>query len=129
EIIALIQKINPELTDWEVIYLHYDGIQAVMGGIGTKSTTEEEIWRFLLESGWLDKQRVDKDIKEQWLKKMINKYKGKPLVMEGGMGSKFFVILIIVVLALLITLIVLKAGGHIFTSKDNSDTKTKRDGA
>jgi len=90
EIIARIQKINPELTDWEAIYLHYDGIQAVMGGIGTTGTTEEEIWRFLLESGWLDKQRADKDIKEQWLKKLINKYKGKPLVMEGGPGTKFF---------------------------------------
>jgi len=129
EIIARIQKINPELTDWEVIYLHYDGIKAVMGGIGTPSTTEEEIWLFLLESGWLDKQRADKDIKEQWLKKLINKYKGKPLVMEGGLGTKFFVILIILVLVLLITLIALKTGGHIFTSKDNSDTKTKRDGA
>ena len=89
-IIAQIQEINSELTDWEAIYLHYDGIQAVMGGMGTTSTTEQDIWRFLLENGWLDKQRAGKDIKEQWLKKLINKYRGRSLVEKGGPGTKFF---------------------------------------
>jgi len=79
KIIARMQKIDPELPDWEAIYLHYDGLQAVMGGMGTMSTTEEEIWRFLLENGWLDKQRIKKETKEQWLKELIDKYKGKPL--------------------------------------------------
>ncbi|MHA1280552.1 MAG: hypothetical protein ACTSQ8_25625, partial [Candidatus Helarchaeota archaeon] len=29
-------------------------------------------------------------IKEQWLKKLINKYRGRSLVEKGGPGTKFF---------------------------------------
>ncbi|MEO0143132.1 MAG: hypothetical protein ABIL15_07255, partial [candidate division WOR-3 bacterium] len=47
EIIASLKKLEPNLTDWEALYLHYDGIQALMGGMGTYQTTDEARWRFL----------------------------------------------------------------------------------
>lgn len=90
EIIAKMQEIKSNLTDWEALYLHYDGIQALMGGMGTQETTDEERWRFLLEMGWLEKQRVGKEIKEKWLKEIIEKYKGKSLTKEQGFNPNFF---------------------------------------
>lgn len=90
EIIVQLKKLEPNLTDWEALYLHYDGIQALMGGMGTYQTTDEDRWRFLLEMGWLEKQRVGKKIKEKWLKELIEKYKGKPLTKEQGLNPNFF---------------------------------------
>lgn len=90
EIIERIQKINSDLSDWEAVYLHYDGIQAIMAGIGSTSTTEEDIWRFLLNEGWLEKYRSGESTRQQWLNNLIDQYKGKPLVKEGGMSSQFF---------------------------------------
>ena len=92
EIIAKMQEINSNLTDWEALYLHYDGIQALMGGMGTQETTDEERWRFLLEMGWIGKQRANKQIKERWLKELIEEYKGKPLTKEQGLNPQFFII-------------------------------------
>lgn len=86
EIIAQIKQIEPDLTDWEALYLHSDGIQALMGGMGTQKTTWEDRWRFLLEQGWLEKQRAGKEVKEKWLKELIGKYKGKPLIKEQGLN-------------------------------------------
>ncbi len=90
EIIAQLKQMEPNLTDWEALYLHYDGIQALMDGMGTQKTTWEERWRFLLEIGWLEKQRAGKEIKEKWLKELIEKYKGKPLIKEQGLYPNFF---------------------------------------
>jgi len=90
EIIAQLKQIEPNLTDWEALYLHYDGIQALMGGMGDGKTTWEDRWKFLLGMGWLEKQRAGKEIKEKWLKEMIEKYKGKPLIKEQGLNPQFF---------------------------------------
>ncbi|MEO0228218.1 MAG: hypothetical protein ABIL70_09250, partial [candidate division WOR-3 bacterium] len=73
EIIASLKKLEPNLTDWEALYLHYDGIQALMGGMGDAKTTWEDRWKFLLEMGWLEKQRAGKEIKQKWLKELIEK--------------------------------------------------------
>jgi hypothetical protein len=89
-IIAKMQELEPKLTDWEAIYLHYDGIQALMGGLGTNETTDEERWQFLLDMDWLEKHRAGKEIKEKWLKELIRKYRGKPLIKEQGLNPKFF---------------------------------------
>ncbi len=61
-----------------------------MVGMGTQETTDEERWRFLLESGWLKQQRTDKQAKEKWLKDLIKEYKEKPLTKEQGFNPKFF---------------------------------------
>ena len=90
EIIAKMQEINSNLTDWEALYLHYDGIQALIGGMGDRETTSEEHWRFLLDMGWLEKQRAGKAIKDNWLNEIIKKYKGKPLTKEQGLNPNFF---------------------------------------
>ncbi len=90
EIIAQMKKLEPNLTDWEALYLHYDGIQALMGGMGDGKTTWEDRWRFLLEMGWLERQRAGKEVKEKWLKEIIEKYKGKPLIKEQGLNPNFF---------------------------------------
>ncbi len=90
EIITKIQEINSNLTDWEALYLHYDGIQALMGGMGTQETTDEERWRFLLEMGWLEQYKAGKAVKNNWLNKMIKKYEGKPLTKEQGLNPNFF---------------------------------------
>ena len=90
EIIVKIQEINSNLTDWEALYLHYDGIQALMGGMGTQETTDEERWRFLLEMGWLEQYKAGKAVKNKWLNKMIKKYKDKSLTKEQGLNPKFF---------------------------------------
>lgn len=90
DIIAKMQEINSNLTDWEALYLHYDGIQALMGGMGIQETTDEERWRFLLEMGWIGKQRANKQIKERWLKELIEEYKGKSLTKEQGLNPNFF---------------------------------------
>lgn len=90
EIIAKMQEINSNLTDWEALYLHYDGIQALMGGMGTQETTDEERWRFLLEMGWLEQYKAGKAVKNKWLNKMIKKYESKPLTKEQGLNPDFF---------------------------------------
>jgi hypothetical protein len=74
----------------EAIVLHYDGIKAMMAGVGSTGTTEEDVWRFLLDKGWLEKHRNGESVKQQWLDDIIKRYKGKPLVKEGGMFSQFF---------------------------------------
>ncbi|MEO0138229.1 MAG: hypothetical protein ABIL86_11955 [candidate division WOR-3 bacterium] len=89
-IIAQLKKLEPNLTSWEALYLHYDGIQALMGGMGDAKTTWEDRWKFLLEMGWLEKQRAGKEIKEKWLKELIEKYKGRPLIKEQGLDPNFF---------------------------------------
>jgi len=90
KIIARIKQLNPDLTDWEALYLHYDGIQALMGGMGNGKTSWEDRWRFLLDMGWLEKQRQGKEIKDKWLKEIIEKYKGKSLKKEQGLNPIFF---------------------------------------
>ena len=90
EIIVQLKGMESRLTDWEALYLHYDGIQTLMGGMGDGKTTWEARWRFLLDMGWLEKQRAGKAIKDAWLKKLIEHYKGKSLQKEQGFNPGFF---------------------------------------
>jgi hypothetical protein len=72
EMIEKLKRLEPRLTDWEAVYLHRDALRAYERGIGRgDQQAEDERIDWLLEKGWLEKQREGEEVKEKWLEDLF----------------------------------------------------------
>lgn len=83
-IIATARKLEPALSDSEALCLHADIVNEntpyqYSGPIlhEKTSTTDEELFDFLLKRGWLDKHRAGEAIKKEWLRQLSEENRRK----------------------------------------------------
>jgi len=65
EMIEQLKDLEPELTDWEAVYLHRDALKAFFRGVGGNRI------EWLLREGWLMKSRGGEKQKDRWLEELI----------------------------------------------------------
>lgn len=78
EIIGAFRKLEPALTDSEALCLHYDFYNTpylcwTPPEKGKEKLTDEDVARYLLNQGWLEKHREGGKAKEKWLKAVSEK--------------------------------------------------------
>jgi len=86
EMIERLKKMEPQLTDWEAIYLHRDALRALWKGIGG---SDDEKIRWFLKEGWLEKQRKGEAVKDKWLEELIQRNLEEQKKSQGEEGGLF----------------------------------------
>jgi hypothetical protein len=84
--IERLKKFEPRLTDWEAVYLHRDAIKAYRKGAG--GDNDERI-QWLLENGWLERQRKGERAREKWFQELLEVRLGQPVTEAGCIDVHF----------------------------------------